>query len=213
MKHLIFFTISVLILAGCDNGDNTVSVPSASEASIAVASSPDLPAKKRGWDYSKRKDEMRNRTTYFAVLQSENEVDIGSPYGSVGLDLAFSINDQNERFPVVMFTLSDGQFDVCHPEGCKVNYKLDDDMIMTIDGMQTSSTNIVGCSERLMEAHGGIGGCMLQNLALYQPIINGAKKLIVEIDIFGYGNAQFKFDVSGLQPWKKWDGLAVPMTY
>ena len=136
-----------------------------------------------------------------------------SSYRWVYEDLAFSINDQNERFPVVMFTLSDGQFDVCHPEGCKVNYKLDDDMIMTIDGMQTSSTNIVGCSERLMEAHGGIGGCMLQNLALYQPIINGAKKLIVEIDIFGYGNAQFKFNVSGLQPWKKWDGLAVPMTY
>ena len=214
MKKWVLCVIPALILAGCGNweNENVESVAAVSAVSAVASSSSklpsEIPSEKKGWNYSKVKDEMRNRTIYIAGVQSENKIDIGGPYGSVGLELSFTMID-NDQFPIAQFTLSDGQFDVCRPEACKISYRLENDMIMTIEGMQTGSANIVGCSEGLMEAHGGADGCMLQNLALYQPIINGAKRLIVEVDIFGYGGAQFKFDVSGLQSWEKWDSLAV----
>ena len=220
MKILLLSAV-LLALAGCGGGEHVDAVRSASAASsassvgaasaassassVGAASSPGL-SDDSGWVYLGVADEMRGKTSYMAKLRSVNRVDIGGGHGDVGLDLTLGGYEEYD-FPIALFRLSDGEFADCGSEGCRVEYRIDDDEVLGISGDLTDSDSIMGCSARTVEQM-GITGCMIENLALFYGLLDG-RKMIVEVDISGRGPTQFVFDVSGLQPLDRWHDSAV----
>ena len=183
----------------------SASIASSENSDVSTSSLSIKPSKKEEWNYIGVKDEMRNKTSYIAKINSKNQIYIGSIYGNVGLNLILG-GQEEYGFPMALFTLTNGQFAECGSTGCEINYKIDSGKILTISSRQMDSGNLIGCSEHMVEKL-GINGCMVENLALFYEAING-KKMIIEVDILNYGRAQFSFDVSGLQPLDKWSELA-----
>ena len=220
MKILLLSAV-LLALAGCGGGEHVDAVRSASAASsassvgaasaassassVGAASSPGL-SDDSGWVYLGVADEMRGTTSYMAKLRSVNRVDIGGGRGEVGLDLILGGYEEFD-FPIALFSLSDGEFAECGSDGCEVPYRIDDGSVMSISGDIADSDSIIGCSGAMV-AKLGVDGCKFENLALFYSIRDG-RKMIVEVDISGYGRTQFVFDVSGLQPLDRWHDLAV----
>lgn len=201
MKFLVL-PVVLLALAGCGGGERANVVRAAS--SVGAASSPAL-SDDSGWVYWGVVDEMRGKTSYMAKLRSVNRVDIGGGRGEVGLDLIFGGHEEYD-FPIALFSLSDGEFAECGSDGCEVLYRIDDGSVLSISGDIADSGSIIGCSGAMV-AKLGVDGCMVENSALFYGIRDG-RKMIVEVDISGYGRAQFVFDVAGLQPLDRWRDFA-----
>lgn len=152
----------------------------AEEADGAQASAPDSP-----WHYSESKDEMRGTVSRFASVESENEVDLGFPYGTVhghvlvrhrpqdGLNIMFQV-DQGQ---ILCNSLSDGMISVKFDKGPVQKFR---------------------CSEA---SDGSSETAFIDSASAFLRKLRGSSRLIVEAEFFQKGRQQFVFDIRGLQ-WK-----------
>ena len=79
------------------------------------------------WEYGQNKDELRNATTYKAMLSSNNAVNFGFPYESSFMYLALRKDPKYGND--VVFTVN-GQFNSCY-DSCKITVKFDDNNLET----------------------------------------------------------------------------------
>lgn len=139
------------------------------------------------WRYEQDKDDLRNATTYMAVLASNNTIDFGFPYNGSSMDL--TLRKDPKYGNDVIFAVN-GQFNGCIIESCKITVKFDDGKLE---------------SYRMVGSDGGDNSMLFieNNKAMktFVDKLKKSKKLIVEGNFYNYGKGQFTFDTQGLE-WK-----------
>lgn len=138
------------------------------------------------WEYGQNKDELRNSTTYKAMLSSNNAVNFGFPYESSFMYLALRKDPKYGND--VVFTVN-GQFNSCY-DSCKITVKFDDNNLETYQMVGSdggSNDTIFIESQKSMKA--------------FVSKLKKSKKLIVEASFYDHGKGQFTFDTQGLE-WK-----------
>lgn len=148
-----------------------------STAFISIAAQAD-------WSYSTSTDEMRGHTVDMATIESTSTVTQEAPYAKPArMQATVTRSDKGQGF---MFELTEGQF-LCAAKLCDVSMKFDSGQIIELKAAPAPDTN---------------GVLYVQNPNLFIATAKMAKTLIIEVPIYRYGKAQFKFDVSGLT----WEG-------
>ena len=139
------------------------------------------------WRYEQDKDDLRNATTYMAVLASNNTIDFGFPYNGSSMDL--TLRKDPKYGNDVIFAVN-GQCNGCIIESCKITVKFDDGKLE---------------SYRMVGSDGGDNSMLFieNNKAMktFVDKLKKSKKLIVEGNFYNYGKGQFTFDTQGLE-WK-----------
>ena len=138
------------------------------------------------WEYGQNKDELRNATTYKAMLSSNNAVNFGFPYESSFMYLALRKDPKYGND--VVFTVN-GQFNSCY-DSCKITVKFDDNNLETY---------------RMVGSDGGSNDTIFiesqKSMKTFVSKLKKSKKLIVEASFYDHGKEQFTFDTQGLE-WK-----------
>lgn len=138
------------------------------------------------WEYGQNKDELRNATTYKAMLSSNNAVNFGFPYESSFMYLALRKDPKYGND--VVFTVN-GQFNSCY-DSCKITVKFDDNNLETY---------------RMVGSDGGSNDTIFienqKSMKAFVSKLKKSKKLIVEASFYDHGKGQFTFDTQGLE-WK-----------
>lgn len=138
------------------------------------------------WEYGQNKDELRNATTYKAMLSSNNAVNFGFPYESSFMYLALRKDPKYGND--VVFTVN-GQFNSCY-DSCKITVKFDDNNLETY---------------RMVGSDGGSNDTIFiesqKSMKSFVSKLKKSKKLIVEASFYDHEKGQFTFDTQGLE-WK-----------
>lgn len=147
-----------------------------------------LKAEMASWRYKETKDEMRNKTSYFASKTSNNTIELSFPYQG-GSSITLMLRKHSEYGDDVMFTLSKGQFS-CRIDGCNISVKFDDGNIekYEVSEAESGSNDVLFLSGR-------------KSMKKFMDKLKSAKKMVIEFPIYDYGRAQFTFDTQGLE-WK-----------
>lgn len=147
-----------------------------------------LKAEMASWRYKETKDEMRNKTSYFASKTSNNTIELSFPYQG-GSSVTLMLRKHSEYGNDVMFNLSKGQFS-CRIHGCNISVKFDDGNIekYAVSESESGSNDVLFLSGR-------------KSMKKFMDKLKSAKKMVIEFPIYDYGRAQFTFDTQGLE-WK-----------
>ncbi|MBA3666496.1 MAG: hypothetical protein H0W65_02075 [Sphingomonas sp.] len=136
------------------------------------------------WEYSDSKDAMRDATTRFASLRSENQVDLDFPYGEQYGTII--VRDGPDGLDV-MFSVDKGQI-LCHSfTEASVSFKFDAGPIQKFRCTDASD----GSSET----------AFLTDPKRALAALKTSKRVIVEAEFFQRGNQQFTFETANLA-WK-----------
>lgn len=141
------------------------------------------------WAYRSSDDKMRGAVSDFAINDSLNEVNIGSPYGVVSLRMTLR---KGAKFGNdVILGLSEGQLQCGIMSGCAITVKFDDAKVrrFTADESSSPMNSII----------------FLRDVAGFVAKLKTAKHAIIEVDTFTSGSEQFEFDVAGLD-WTLYKG-------
>lgn len=147
-----------------------------------------LKAEMASWRYKETKDEMRNKTSYFASKTSNNTIELSFPYQG-GSSITLMLRKHSEYGNDVMFTLSKGQFS-CRIDSCNISVKFDDGNIekYAVSEAESGPNDVLFLSGK-------------KNMKKFMDKLKSAKKMVIEFPIYDYGRAQFTFDTQGLE-WK-----------
>jgi hypothetical protein len=149
----------------------------ATTASVAANSSK--------WEYSENRDQMRGTVSRYAVLKSENVVDLDFPYGEQSGTI--TIRRNKESGLNIMFSVGEGQILCRSFAPSNISIKFDDGPVRKM--RCTSSDD--GSSET----------AFFTNEAPVLAGLRKAKRTIIEADFYQRGGQQFTFDTAGL----KWE--------
>ena len=168
--------VALAVLGAIVGGGKPDKVSAAATPSSGNSMSPaDGASPDSSWSYTTQKDEVRNATTSYASIASDNKVDFDFPYNG-GSTLQMTVR-HDHRGDNVYFTISKGQF-VCGIETCGGE--------MNVDGAVrhlSLSSSSDGSSDTLF-ANGEAG--------IIKALKSG-KKIIVELPFYQSGNRPFTF--------------------
>lgn len=143
------------------------------------------PAKKLGWEYHERHDDLRGSMMHVACTNSLQLIHLGFPYHSQHLRLCIRSKGADDLDIYFVLPLG-GQFS-CASE-CSASIKIDN---LEVES-HSASTSSDGSSNIIF-----VDG----EPALLEKIRSG-KKLLMEAEYFTNGTQQVSFDISGLH----WSG-------
>jgi RNA polymerase subunit RPABC4/transcription elongation factor Spt4 len=133
------------------------------------------------WEYSSQHDKMGRGPTYFASLQSVNEVDFDFPYngGSKGI-LTLRNSPRYGRDAVLQVTK--GQF-LCSLDGCQVNVRVDGGRPIRVTAN---------------EAADGSSNVVFLPYGVLLRAVRGGRVLLIEANFYREGSRVFEFHAQGL---------------
>jgi hypothetical protein len=136
------------------------------------------------WTYESTDNAMGDGKTALACVESENEANLGFPYGSPKARLCLRKSPQHGKDAYVAL-LGDGQILCQSYEPCKIRVRYGDQPARTVNGIGASdhSSNIVFFSS-------------------YDPVAQGVKsadKTAVEIEFYQAGRQALIFPTKGLE--------------
>ena len=135
------------------------------------------------WAYEESVDDMRGTTTYTAISNSKNNVNLEFPYtGGTYLNLIVRYNDESKN--EVLIVTNNGQL-WCEYNSCEMTVKFDDKKVKPYS---------------IVRASGGSSEAMFLNSSQDAFInqLKESKSMMIEIGFFNNGNQQFTFDTAGL---------------
>ena len=140
------------------------------------------------WQYKESKDEMRNKTSYFASKLSNNAVNLTFPYQG-GSKISLMLRKHSEYGNDVMLSLSKGQF-TCRIDGCHISVKFDEGNVekYSMSEPESGTNDVLFISDS-------------KSIKKFMDKLKKSKKMVIEVQIYDYGRAQFTFDTQGLE-WK-----------
>ena len=157
--------------------------PSANVAKAGSAPSADTSdaAPTSAWTYDTSNDALRNVTTYFASLVSDNKVALGFPYGESGATLTLRRKGKSLD---VYINLDNGQFMCNSFSGDTIAVKFDDGKIQHFECEEAAdaSTNII----------------FIGNASRFVRELKAASRVQVEAKFFQAGFQQLSFSTTGL---------------
>jgi hypothetical protein len=154
----------------------------ATNADATPAAAPATPTYK--WVYSEDTDQMRGTKTKYATLESEDELDLGFPYGSGKSSLTVR---QRPSDGLNIILQAKGQFLCSQFNSEHVSAKFDDHPIENYE-----------CNE---PSDASTGVLFIEGGRRFLGRLKGAKTLILEAPFYQHGRLQMTFDVRGLV-WK-----------
>ena len=103
----LFVLVLVIIVsvASSDEGSST----NESKEQVVAANAETKSEQKTKWEYNESVDEMSEKTTFFATLTSDNEVNFDFPYDG-GSSLSITVRQDPKYGKDVYFRISKGQF-------------------------------------------------------------------------------------------------------
>ena len=140
-------------------------------------------ASSSNWRYDEQQDKMRNQTTRYAALDSDNKLTFDFPYGG-GSTGALRQNKEVKFGKDVILEISKGQF-LCSFEGCIVHAKFDNGPIQSFSAGESSdgSSNVV----------------FIRNYAGFLKPLRKSKSLTIEAEYYQAGWPQFDLSPAGLK--------------
>ncbi|WP_052209122.1 hypothetical protein [Acinetobacter sp. A47] len=142
------------------------------------------------WLYGEKKDEMRGKTTKFASLLSDNQVNFDFPYDG-GSHLIITLKKKNAEPTDVLFSVTKGQYS-CNTisDYCYASVKFDNQKIINIalSEPEQHSSDVLFIEDQV-DADNFINSILK------------SKSVIIELPFYREGRQQFKFTLYGL----KWD--------
>jgi hypothetical protein len=184
---LVFYAVG----AGSDPaGTGTTNATAKTDADVAAISAPDTKAAgtpsapRTKWRYSESHDEMRDDTSKFATIRSENELDFEFPYnGGSGAEITVRRNKRDGLD--VYIRIDKGQF-LCNSfSGTSIAAKFDDGPIQQFTCTDSSS----GESEY----------AFIPNAQRFLTALKGSERVMIEAEFYQYGRGQYTFDTAGLE--------------
>ena len=161
------------------NGTSNTPVNATAPSTPDATKSPEVVSK---WEYSEDKDQMRGTTTKFAVLTSENTVNLDFPYGSHTGDLQFRRRPE-DGLNILLHV--QGQFLCNSYNDGHVSVKFDDKPIQKFS-----------CAE---PGDASTGWLFISPASKFLAETRKSKTLVIEAPYFQNGNQQLTFSVAGLK--------------
>lgn len=156
------------------------------EVHFAPRTSPAPPTPSSRWQYSARRDEMREASTHTACIDSTNELEFDFPYqGGSTATICFR---QSPQYGFdAWINVDRGQF-TCLME-CRVNVRFDTGEVQTFSGGGASdgSANIV----------------FFRNASRFLNATESASRIVVEAEFYQAGNHQMVFENAGGLDWPR----------
>lgn len=137
------------------------------------------------WQYGESKDEMRGTTNRWAILESNNSVDVGA-YRSQLTPLRIVLRDMpGTKGQDLVLMMASGQLDCSH-SGCSVAAKFDDGPIAKYAASRArANTNVIFVRDR-------VG---------FLKRLREATTAWIEVPVWRHGDVQFQFSPQNLV-WK-----------
>lgn len=161
-------------MAAANAAENSAVTASAAASNAASTTS--------GWEYSQDKDEMRGTTTYYANVDSSNELQFGFPYEGGHATLHLRQRPQDGLNVIVTIA---GQFTCASYMDGHVSVKFDDGPIQRF-----------GCAE---PSDGGTGTLFILGAKRFVDDLKKSRRVVIEADFYQNGGQQMDFDTQGLQ--------------
>ena len=133
------------------------------------------------WRYWQETDKMRDNITKFAELKSTNRIQLDFPYRG-GSTLRLVIRKTGQEDESIFVLLDRGQLS-CHSD-CKIAAKIDSAPVVEWGGSSpVTSNSVIFIGQRIN---------LLND-------IRSAKKMVIEVQVYDHGPAQFVFNSPGLR--------------
>lgn len=186
MKKKILYgvlgTLAVLFLIGvfAGNDEQTSATQNDSVDTTAVVETVQSTSP---WSYFTDTDEMTDAETYYATVESENEVEFEFPYNG-GSTLGLTLRKSPKFGTDVYIKISKGQF-MSSISGVPVSLRIDSEKAFktTANGASDGSSDVL----------------FLSNAKSLIKKLKTAKTLKVEVEFFQEGYRTFTFNVEGLE--------------
>lgn len=133
------------------------------------------------WTYGQRIDKMRNTSTSYAVVISENKADFAFPYDG-GSFASIALRKRPGEAAAVTFSVTKGHFNCAM--GCEISAKFDDGRVERFSGIGTNN--------------GAVDLIFIEPELRFINKLKASKKLIIEAPFYQEARTQFEFLVSGL---------------
>jgi hypothetical protein len=200
-----FLLIGSLALAGCEAPDsvnngaqgndssltagNMTSTGEAPAAAVAAEAPPaatplSAPQDTSRWNYTERRDEMRNSSARLASISAEEPIRLAFPYGESTPELTIR---QDPKYGFDIFVTANGQFLCRSYDDDVVSVKFDNGPIESwaCANAESGSSDIV----------------FISNARSFLAKLKKAKRVVIEADMYDAGRQQMAFAVAGL----KWE--------
>jgi hypothetical protein len=152
----------------------------------SASPSPESATPGSSWSYSQDVDQMRNATTYYAQVTSDNELEFDFPYNG-GATGKIVVRKSPVHGTDVMLQMTKGQF-ICNSySGDTIKAKFDNGPILRF-----------GCGE---PADATTGVLFIEGASKFIAALKSSKKVVLEAQFFQEGNRQLTFQTQGLE-WK-----------
>lgn len=139
------------------------------------------------WEYGQNRDEMRNATTVWAKLKSDNDVYFDPPYDG-GSSLYLVIKKSPKNGLSAFFLISKGQF------------------LLSVDERYASVKFDNGRIKKILlvePASGSTNTAFIKHSLYFIDLVKKSKTMFVEMDFYSHGVEQFQFQTADLE----WDGV------
>jgi hypothetical protein len=180
------FGLSVIygLIFDLPNSNRQTSTSTANVGSAPSSNSTSSSAIESKWRYSEQEDKMRNQTTKFAELDSDNALSFDFPYngGSTG---ELTLRNSPKYGKHVLLEVSKGQFLCSSFDGCFVRVKFDNQPIAQYGAAESSA----GRSDVVF----------IHNYAGFVQHLSHAKKVTIEAEFYQEGWKQLEFSPVGLK--------------
>lgn len=171
----LFVLVLVIIVsvASSDEGSST----NESKEQVVAANAETKSGQKTKWEYNESADEMSEKTTFFATLTSDNEVNFDFPYDG-GSSLSITVRQDPKYGKDVYFRISKGQFSNSYNGSVSVKF----------DNGSIEKYNCSGSSD----ADTGIL-FLNGNVSSFIKKLKTAKQIKVQASFFQEGDRTFTF--------------------
>ena len=170
---LFFVLVIIVSVASSDEGSST----NESKEQVVAANAETKSEQKTKWEYNESVDEMSEKTTFFATLTSDNEVNFDFPYDG-GSSLSITVRQDPKYGKDVYFRISKGQFSNSYNGSVSVKF----------DNGSIEKYNCSGSSD----ADTGIL-FLNGNVSSFIKKLKTAKQIKVQASFFQEGDRTFTF--------------------
>ncbi|MDE6351583.1 MAG: hypothetical protein K2K88_00355 [Muribaculaceae bacterium] len=179
----VCFVAFLMLMALCTSNDSSTESTTESSTNVTQESSQVKKSSKTAWEYRETIDEMTDKTTYYASIESENEVKFEFPYNG-GSSLTLTIRDSPQYGKNMYIKISKGQFNSGF-DGTNIKVRFDDKEPITVHCNFPSdySTDLL----------------FLANFNKLLNLIKDSKTMKINAEFFSEGTRTFTFKTEGLE--------------
>jgi hypothetical protein len=195
LKKIIILAFTAAALAACNKAsapDQATQSAAASTPSVAIPASavvvtptppPAPPQPATSWRYSSAKDEMRGTEKFYAMLTSDNQVQLDFPYQG-GSSLTLAVRKYGKEATDVLLFIDKGQV-TCHMSGCELAVKFDDEPVSSVHAHEA--------------AGGSTNAVFIDYPTTFIKKMKASKHLMLELPLYQAGDKQFKFETAAFE--------------